>query len=94
MCSGYTQAWLRGDSNGPTAHVHEGVQLADRSGWVAIGELLPAEGQTPEVFKVLVRAVNNEAVTTWSQTIGGDNTDPTMSAYSVGFSVIQVSREI
>ena len=28
------------------------VRLADKSGWVAIGELLPGEGQTPEVFKV------------------------------------------
>ena len=37
----YTQEWLRGE--GPQAHPHEGIMLADRSGWVAIGELLPAD---------------------------------------------------
>ena len=46
----YSQAWLRGE--GPGAHVHEGVQLADRSGWVGIGELLPLEGQSAQNFKV------------------------------------------
>ena len=95
-CSGsgktYKQVWLRGDPAGPTAHVHEGVQLADRSGWVAIGELLPGEGQTPESFKVIIRAVDNEAATKWSRTLGDLNTDTTKSAYSVGFSLIEVSR--
>ena len=46
----YSQAWLRGEA--PGAHVHEGVQLADRSGWVGIGELLPLEGQSAQNFKV------------------------------------------
>ena len=57
-CSGspaYQQVWLRGDPEGPSAHVHEGVRLADKSGWVAIGELLPDEAQTTEVFKVRER---------------------------------------
>ena len=35
---GYTSDWLRGE--GPAAHVHEGIRLQDRSGWVAIGETL------------------------------------------------------
>ena len=39
----------------------------------------------------MIRAVDNEAATTWTQTIGDVNTDATKSAYSVGFSVIQVS---
>ena len=49
--AGYSQAWLRGE--GPGAHVHEGIQFADKSGWVGIGELLPEEGQTAQNFKVL-----------------------------------------
>ena len=40
--TGYTQAWLRGE--GPVAHAHEGIRLADKSGWVAIGETLDDEG--------------------------------------------------
>ena len=35
---GYKQAWLRGQS--PVAHVHEGVRLEDRSGWVGVGQTL------------------------------------------------------
>ena len=42
----------------------------------------------------MIRAVDNEAATTWTQTIGDVNTDATKSAYSVGFSVIQVSISI
>ena len=52
-CSGspaYQQAWLRGDPEGPAAHVHEGVQLADKSGWVAIGEVLPEDEAGLEVY--------------------------------------------
>ena len=36
----YSQEWLRGE--GPQAHPHEGIRLKT-SGWVAIGELLPAD---------------------------------------------------
>jgi len=79
--SSYTQTWLRGE--GPSAHVHEGVRLADNSGWVAIGETLANEGQSQR-SQVLVRYVNNEAATQWS-TILGD----TGVAHSVGFSVIE-----
>ena len=45
----YSQEWLRGE--GPQAHPHEGIRLADKSGWVAIGELLPADLRA-ENFKV------------------------------------------
>ena len=36
---GYTQDWLRGDEVGDRdqAHVHEGLRLADRTGWVGVG---------------------------------------------------------
>merc|ERR1711971_791873 len=54
--AGYSQAWLRGE--GPGAHVHEGIQFADKSGWVGIGELLPVEGQSAQNFKVMIRAVD------------------------------------
>ena len=48
---GYTQAWLRGE--GPAAHPHEGIRLADQSGWVTVGEHLPAElSQRAEKFTV------------------------------------------
>ena len=39
----------------------------------------------------MIRAVDNEAATLWTQTIGDDNLNPANSAYTVGFSVIQVS---
>ena len=56
---GYNQVWLRGD--GPLGHVHEGIRLADKSGWVAIGEGLPEENQEPEIFKVgQLRFVNDD----------------------------------
>ena len=49
---GYTQAWLRGE--GPAAHPHEGLRLADQSGWVTVGEHLPDRlGQRAEKFTVL-----------------------------------------
>jgi len=79
--SSYTQSWLRGE--GPSAHVHEGIRLADKSGWVAIGETLPNEGQSRR-SRVLVRYVNNEAVTQWSTLLGD-----TGVAHSVGYSVIE-----
>merc|ERR1711997_908144 len=34
---GYTQAWLRGPGDF-VAHVHEGLELADASGFIAVGE--------------------------------------------------------
>ena len=47
--AGYSQVWLRGE--GPTAHVHEGIRMADGSGWVAIGNTLPEEKEA-EKFQV------------------------------------------
>merc|ERR1719412_359489 len=73
--SGYSKAWLRGE--GPAAHVHEGVRLADGSGWVAIGDTL-IEGHT------MVRAVDNEAATRWTTKLGDNGS----GKYSVGYSVI------
>ena len=99
-CSGsqaYQQVWLRGDPEGPAAHVHEGVKLVDKSGWVAIGDLLPGENQTPETMKLqqaIIRAVDNEAATKWTQTIGEENQNSANFSYTVGYSVIQVSLEI
>merc|ERR1719228_1265051 len=65
--AGYSQVWLRGE--GPTAHVHEGIRMADGSGWVAIGNTLPEEKEA-EKFQVLVRYVDNEAETQWSTILG------------------------
>ena len=48
--SGYTQAWLRGE--GPSAHAHEGVRLADQSGWIAIGEGLLDDTNNQGVSRV------------------------------------------
>ena len=60
-----------------------------RSGWVAIGELLPQEGQTAQNFKVMIRAVDSGANTLWTKKIGDDNKVPSKSSYSVGYSVVQ-----
>merc|ERR1719400_1577281 len=85
--AGYSQAWLRGE--GPGAHVHEGIQFADKSGWGGIGELLPEEGQTAQNFKVMIRAVDNGASTVWTAQIGDDHKNPSKSSYSVGYSVVE-----
>jgi len=85
--AGYSQAWLRGE--GPAAHVHEGIQLADRSGWVGIGELLPEEEVSAQTFKIMVRSVDNNANTLWTKQIGDDHQQASKSSYSVGYSIIQ-----
>ena len=38
----------------------------------------------------MIRAVDNEAATKWTQIIGDENLNVKNSAYSVGFSIIQV----
>ena len=40
--TGYSQDWLRGDevSERDQAHPHEGLRLADKSGWVAVGQTI------------------------------------------------------
>merc|ERR1719325_478126 len=78
-------ARLRGE--GPAAHVHEGVRLADGSGWVAIGDTL-IEGHTRS--RAVVRAVDNEAATRWTTKLG-DNGN---GKYSVGYSVIEGSSAL
>ena len=48
---GYTQDWLRGDEVGDRdqAHVHEGLRLADRTGWGGGGGAGKEDGPgTPE----------------------------------------------
>ena len=42
--SGYTKVWLRGEETpGGGAHVHEGLRLTGRDGWVAVGHTLAAK---------------------------------------------------
>ena len=49
--TGYSQQWIRGE--GPVAHPHEGIRLRDGSGWVTIGDRLPAEkSNAQEIFTV------------------------------------------
>ena len=83
QASEYSQTWLRGE--GPEAHPHEGVQLSDRSGWVAIGDTLHEEFLNHRT-QVMVRAVDNEAETIWTSFIGEDH----RNYYSAGYSVIEV----
>ena len=85
----YSQVWLRGDPEGPSGHVHEGVRLADKTGWLAVGELLP--DTEPEVFKILIRAVDNEATTKRTRIIGDGHQNSSQGAASVGFSIIEVN---
>ena len=50
---GYTQAWLRGDESIDGDHVHEGLRLADGSGWVGIGDTnINGESDKPTQVKV------------------------------------------
>jgi hypothetical protein len=49
----YTQAWLRGDESIDGDHVHEGLRLADGSGWVGIGDTnINGESDKPTQVKV------------------------------------------
>ena len=43
----YNQAWFKGDADADGGHVHEGIQLAARDGFVAVGETL--NGNTKKV---------------------------------------------
>jgi len=62
---GYTQAWLRGPGDF-VAHVHEGLELADASGFVAVGET----SDESNFGAILVTRVDTEANKVWSQKIG------------------------
>merc|ERR1712179_378049 len=62
---GYTQAWLRGPGDF-VAHVHEGLELADGSGFVAVGET----SDESNFGAILVTRVDTEGNKVWSQKIG------------------------
>jgi len=62
---GYTQAWLRGPGDF-VAHVHEGLELADGSGFVAVGET----SDESNFGQILVTRVDTEGTKVWSQKIG------------------------
>merc|ERR1739844_89683 len=66
------------------AHPHEGLRLADKSGWVAVGQTI---SENPG--RVLVRRVDNEGTTVWSSLFGGDLENDRREKFSVGFSVAQ-----
>jgi len=85
--SGYKQEWLRGDAAGSPVHVHEGLRLADGSGWVGIGETIFGETPTPQV---VVRRVNNAGSIQWTKSLG-----PTSSgSASVGYSVSEADGKL
>ena len=44
----YTQDTIKGDADNEQGHVHEGIQLAARDGFVAVGDTL--EGNPKKVF--------------------------------------------
>jgi len=62
---GYTQAWLRGPGD-YVAHVHEGLELADASGFVAVGET----SDENNYGQILVTRVDTEGNKVWSKKIG------------------------
>jgi len=62
---GYTQAWLRGPGDF-VAHAHEGLELADASGFVAVGET----SDESNFGQILVTRVDTEGNKVWSQKIG------------------------
>merc|ERR1719309_1595689 len=55
--AGYSQAWLRGDE--PYGHVHEGIRLEARDGWVGVGDRIKEEGSNRRT-QVMVRRVDND----------------------------------
>lgn len=60
VSTSYSQAWLRGPGD-VIAHAHEGIQLADKSGYVAVGN--------SETSFVCSR-VDNQGNKVWTTTIG------------------------
>merc|ERR1711884_922819 len=78
----YTQDWFRGDADAQGGHVHEGIQLAARDGFLGVGETL--EGNPK---KVLVKRADNNGNTVWATKVGQSSSSGT--AYSAGYSIIQ-----
>jgi len=58
--TGYSQAWLRGPGD-VVAHVHEGIELADKSGFVGVGN---------SATQMVVTRVNAEGAKVWTKKIG------------------------
>merc|ERR1711963_784716 len=75
----YTQGPIKGDADNEGGHVHEGIQLAARDGFVAVGETL--EGNPK---KIMVKRADNNGNTVWQTKVGQSGT-----GYSAGYSVIQ-----
>jgi len=78
---GYTQAWLRGPGD-YVAHVHEGLELADASGFVAVGET----SDENNYGAILVTRVDTEGNKVWSKTFG--------TQLSAAHSVVEVGSNV
>ena len=84
MPGAYQQEWLRGqEADNDGGHPHEGIRLAARDGWVAVGETL--NGRT---LKVKVQMIDNEGNIVWTTKLGDSGFRRT--TYSTGYSIIQV----
>jgi len=75
----YTQGPIKGDADNEGGHVHEGIQLAARDGFVAVGETL--EGNPK---KIMVKRADNNGNTVWQTKVGQSGT-----GFSAGYSIIQ-----
>jgi hypothetical protein len=84
--AGYSQAWLKGDD--PYGHVHEGVRLAARDGWVGVGDRIEAEARD-KITQVMVRRIDNTGSKVWTYIVGDSHTSLGQWAYSTGYSIIQ-----
>merc|ERR1711936_452255 len=78
---GYTQAWLRGPGD-YVAHAHEGLELADASGFVAVGET----SDENNYGAILVTRVDTEGNKVWSKTFG--------TQLSAAHSVVEVGSNV
>jgi len=84
--AGYSQAWLRGDE--PYGHVHEGIRLEARDGWVGVGDRIKEEGSNRRT-QVMVRRVDNDGKLVWTYMVGDTHTSSSKMSYSAGYSIIQ-----
>jgi len=84
--TGYSQAWLRGDE--PYGHVHEGIRLEARDGWVGVGDRIKEEGSNRRT-QVMVRRVDNDGKLVWTYMVGDTHTSSSKMSYSAGYSIIQ-----
>ena len=55
----YTQGTIKGDADNEQGHVHEGIQLAARDGFVAVGDTL--EGNPKKVFLIVLELYQIES---------------------------------